>query len=355
MNFLKRYYPRVLKLSVPLVVFAGLVYGTYVFVSLLCIIEIHSISVRAGLLVGYFILLTYLLINWAMVFVNGPGKLVEKIHPYKLITFYDKFGEQIHDEEQSDYQFNVPDYFLCDVNGYPYYCSECNTIKPLRTHHSNELNKCVAKMDHYCLWIGTILGKTNYKSFLIFSINFTLYFAYYFIVLLIYSIKQVNYRKDLEPSTYLNPNFGILLPVSFGWMGILASLVAQHMYFISKNQTTIEHLKQRRFKRKLTQETSYLNYKFNNTRYVLDVSTIIFLAYKKNLFLKNFKEVFGSHWWHWGLPFNFHEQMQTEKGAIEEDKYWFLKEEFSEEFITVVENKLRNNEGMKFETKVIMM
>lgn len=36
------------------------------------------------------------------------------------------------------------------------YCLICNIDQPLRSKHCNKCNKCVARYDHHCPWIGTL-------------------------------------------------------------------------------------------------------------------------------------------------------------------------------------------------------
>lgn len=40
-----------------------------------------------------------------------------------------------------------------------YYCSVCND--------------CVEKFDYYCLWMGMMIGKRNYRAFLMFTYGTT--------------------------------------------------------------------------------------------------------------------------------------------------------------------------------------
>lgn len=285
-----------------------------------------------------------------MVFVNGPGVVRRKIAPFKLVTFVDEQGHEIGSSEPSRQDQNqnqnqnqvsdhtIPPYFYCDINGYPYYCAQCDSIKPTRARHSNEIGKCVAKMDHFCVWIGSILGKQNYKNFMNFSVSFLLYFVYYFVVLLVYIPGQFKHRIKLENNyhsttansfgkkvtTYCNPNLLILLVLSFLWILILAGLVGQHLWYIARNETTIEHIKFNREKRRRraakvvglneventnsndNAEKIYVNVLYhNNDRYVVEVSPMD-LPFRKATFMKNFKEVYGTYnFLTWFLPFNF--------------------------------------------------
>ena len=49
-------------------------------------------------------------------------------------------------------------------------CTYCTTVKPPRTHHCSQCQRCVVRMDHHCVWIGNCVGLHNMKPFLLFLI-----------------------------------------------------------------------------------------------------------------------------------------------------------------------------------------
>ena len=75
----------------------------------------------------------------------------------------------------------VPDIFVCEPGGYPRWCRTCQIVKPDRAHHSRDSGRCVYKMgtifafalltqDHFCPWVGGMVGFTRYKFFLQFIV-----------------------------------------------------------------------------------------------------------------------------------------------------------------------------------------
>lgn len=49
-------------------------------------------------------------------------------------------------------------------------CKTCGMVKPARSKHSSQTNRCVSKFDHYCIWINNDVGELNYKWFHLFII-----------------------------------------------------------------------------------------------------------------------------------------------------------------------------------------
>lgn len=56
--------------------------------------------------------------------------------------------------------FYSKDVFVCNEDGRPKWCTSCCNWKPDRAHHCSEIERCVLKMDHFCPWVGGIVGET---------------------------------------------------------------------------------------------------------------------------------------------------------------------------------------------------
>ncbi|KAI1246306.1 hypothetical protein MGN70_013204 [Eutypa lata] len=72
-------------------------------------------------------------------------------------------------------QFYTKDVFVCESDGRPKWCSECCNWKPDRVHHSSEVDRCVYRMDHYCPWVGGMIGENAFKFFVQFTAYGTCY------------------------------------------------------------------------------------------------------------------------------------------------------------------------------------
>jgi len=47
-------------------------------------------------------------------------------------------------------------------------CVTCKIIRPLGSKHCSQCNRCVARFDHYCPWVGNTIGKRNHPHFVTF-------------------------------------------------------------------------------------------------------------------------------------------------------------------------------------------
>lgn len=66
------------------------------------------------------------------------------------------------------------------------YCSTCDIYRPPRAVHCGICNCCIERLDHHCPWLGTCIGKRNYKYFIVFLTSVAIKVIYGIIVCVIH-------------------------------------------------------------------------------------------------------------------------------------------------------------------------
>ena len=118
---------------------------TSLFISALIKINTNSII--------FFIILVLILYIPILVFLtlggcSDPG-ILERNNEYAY-----------YDNRKSLIKVNIQGHMI-NLN----YCYTCFHFRPPRTSHCAECDNCVENFDHHCLWMGTCVGKRNYKYF----------------------------------------------------------------------------------------------------------------------------------------------------------------------------------------------
>ena len=112
------------------------------------------------------------------------------------------------------------------------FCPTCLIFRPPRTSHCYECNMCVERFDHHCPWIGTCVGKGNYKFFVGFVGSLWL------VALLGFSqgiLVAVEVGTGIGVVFYLNVLLALLGFVAWGFV---SSLFFFHIFLTFKNETT---------------------------------------------------------------------------------------------------------------------
>ena len=134
-----------------------------------------------------------------------------------------------------------------EVNGHMVvvrYNETCNFYQPPRAHHCSVLNDCIERFDHYCPWVGTTIGKRNYRFYLLFVFSSSFLCIYTFAC----SAYLVKLRAD-EPDTNVveamkkEPAALFMMVYVFIGFWFVGGLSGFHIYLLSKNQTTYENIR----------------------------------------------------------------------------------------------------------------
>ena len=164
---------------------------------------------------------------------SDPG-LVERNNEY---AFYDN--------RKSVIKMNIKGHMV-NLN----YCYTCFHFRPPRTSHCAECDNCVENFDHHCLWLGTCVGKRNYKYFYyLLSLTSVLCFIVVIssVILLIKFFRNYFKEKDND----------ILLIIIFlcvvGFIALmfliffLIKLLFLHTYLVSAGLNFYEYIKKNYF------------------------------------------------------------------------------------------------------------
>ncbi|KAH7029448.1 palmitoyltransferase PFA5 [Microdochium trichocladiopsis] len=175
---------------IPIILAAAFSYATYAVVAVLCVSfflapPTRNTGAAIAILVLYFLLLILTLASYARVILTisfDPGLVplgplaiernrIEKSKPkaakeaggLESRAYY--AGPDRNPDSPGLELFYTKDVFVCESDGRPKWCSECCNWKTDRVHHSSEIERCVLRMDHFCPWVGGMIGQNSFKFF----------------------------------------------------------------------------------------------------------------------------------------------------------------------------------------------
>jgi hypothetical protein len=116
-------------------------------------------------------------------------------------------------------------------------CSQCNDLKPARTHHCSVTGRCVFQMNGFCVFINNTVGLENQRFFLLF-ILYTLIGSGYFLISIISIWNHYIYKERQQLMSFLLI-FDTLLTVCLFfynlWCWFLACSGLTAVEFIGRN------------------------------------------------------------------------------------------------------------------------
>ena len=127
------------------------------------------------------------------------------------------------------------------------YCYSCYLFRPPRTSHCAVCDNCVERFDHHCLWLGTCIGKKNYKYFytLLGSLNINAIFQIAFCVwVLLIEIKKIQ-NKENKGYAFISVIGSIILYNLLFVVIFIGKLFILHTYLVFKGLTFYEYSKEK--------------------------------------------------------------------------------------------------------------
>lgn len=137
------------------------------------------------------------------------------------------------------------------------YCETCDIDRPMRSKHCNVTDRCVARMDHYCPVMGTVIGEGNQRHFVAFlmtmaatQVTFLLLVGSYIarVGLRALQIEQAQAQGAATPSTWAcwwrglseEPGIGFLYLLEFPLLLMCSGLAGRALYLAAVNLTVNE-------------------------------------------------------------------------------------------------------------------
>ncbi|KAG5439012.1 hypothetical protein PCANB_002343 [Pneumocystis canis] len=201
-------------------------FTTWVYIVLICInyLIMHGRRLGIVLLVVFFILLSMVALSFIRIIFTPPGYIPRFKDLKEYLSNDIELGNYITDQMKTFYLYDA---YVCENDGFPRWCSVCEVYKPDRAHHCSEVQRCVLKLDHFCPWVGGVIGFTRYNVhiFYIFrnsttieSINF---YARFYLLNILYGTEKSGFKRT---NVTTNPGQH---PWDLGWMQNWCSVMGE--------------------------------------------------------------------------------------------------------------------------------
>ena len=127
------------------------------------------------------------------------------------------------------------------------FCYSCSLFRPPRTSHCSLCDNCVERFDHHCLWLGTCIGKRNYKYFYWFITSIFINQIFQIFSSIYYVVNQAKKWKNKEKnSRFLVIAYSSIILYNILFIAcFLWKLLFIHTILVFKNNTFYEFVKKK--------------------------------------------------------------------------------------------------------------
>jgi hypothetical protein len=127
------------------------------------------------------------------------------------------------------------------------FCDTCNIYRPPRCSHCSICDNCVANFDHHCPWLGTCVGRRNYRYFYLFLVFVSSDSLFVFCSCIAHLVTRANMygggTSGLNTQLASNPLSLLLMIYAFAALLFTGILFSFHTFLILRGRTTHEQLK----------------------------------------------------------------------------------------------------------------
>ena len=250
--------------------------------------------------------------------------------------------------QRQDYYYNTNKPSLKYViNGYVTtlnYCYSCSLFRPPRTSHCSLCDNCVERFDHHCFWLGTCIGKRNYRYFyfLTSSINISAIFQIgYSLYYIIFNAKKLKNKEDYNKLILWGLSALSLYDLLF-LVFFMGKLFLLHTYLVFNSKTFYENVK-KKFKKVpgVNPFKKYLFYTWEIIIYKLPPKSFFFYILGKKLEREKRKNERYSH--HEEEEEEEEEEEKEEEKKFEENKNEEKEKEKDEDMTNNIYNESSND------------
>jgi palmitoyltransferase ZDHHC9/14/18 len=127
------------------------------------------------------------------------------------------------------------------------YCATCAHYRPPRCSHCAVCDNCVDRFDHHCPWVGTCVGRRNYRPFLTFVLAAAALcgWACALSIVQLWHAAEHAYNGDWGEAVAEYPASAVVAAYTFLAIWFVGGLGALHLWLVARNVTTYEHFRAR--------------------------------------------------------------------------------------------------------------
>uniref|UniRef100_A0AAV1TYH5 Palmitoyltransferase n=1 Tax=Peronospora matthiolae TaxID=2874970 RepID=A0AAV1TYH5_9STRA len=118
-----------------------------------------------------------------------------------------------------------------------HFCNDCHVFQPLRTKHCKDCDRCTRQYDHHCDCVGTCVGESNRRLFVLYLLLQSVEGA----VMIGVTTSAISEAEDIDDWFKINALYLVLCFMIVCVLLMVVPLLGYQAFLISTNQTSWEH------------------------------------------------------------------------------------------------------------------